>query len=185
MSSLNPNSKNLLFFPENSKLKTNKINIFEQLCETMKTNSNENIKFDFLQNFLKFGNPKPIFNKLEFKPHKILKRLICSKDLLSSSKPTISYIQIIMEAITANNNIAMLNEIYQYFELKYPYYRNLRKENWKGSIRHNLSLCKMFKRIPKEGKKGKGGYWSFNENYIRECNSNTIDLKSSIGNIDS
>ncbi|KAF7702917.1 Forkhead box protein J2 [Cucumispora dikerogammari] len=124
------------------------------------------------QKLLKYTPPSsPLFTPVELTPHKIDRHLISVKDqklINEPTKPNFSYTQIIMEALAAHNNIAMLNEIYKYFEETYPYYKNnISKEKWKGNIRHNLSLCKMFKRVSSGKKEGKkGAYWCYSDENI-------------------
>lgn len=147
--------KNLEYFSEKSSQKL------------VKNNLQRSKNLEELQFLLSEKPIQIVYGELELRPHVIPKKMFCQSELFAASKPSVSYTQIIIEAISAHNNIAMLQQIYQYFENKYPYYRNTQKGNWKGSIRHNLSLCKIFKRVPKEGKKGKGGYWSFDEEYLK------------------
>lgn len=76
-------------------------------------------------------------------------------------KPPFSYAQLIKEAIeTSSSQMLTLKEIYTFIESKYPFYRE-NGDAYKNSIRHNLSLNKLFRKIPKDPAKPnkKGSYW--------------------------
>ncbi|KAF8645859.1 hypothetical protein AX16_007517 [Volvariella volvacea WC 439] len=66
-----------------------------------------------------------------------------------------------------------LKGIYEAIENRFEYYRNDKKEAWKHSIRHNLSLNKVFRRCSRPiTEPGKGSYWELDvsngEGYKRE-----------------
>ena len=51
--------------------------------------------------------------------------------------------------------------IYQYITDTYPYFGTQDPTGWQNSIRHNLSLNKNFKRVPRgPNEPGKGAFWS-------------------------
>ncbi|VDM74788.1 unnamed protein product [Strongylus vulgaris] len=79
-------------------------------------------------------------------------------------KPPLSYAQLIMDAMAERQvDKITLSEIYEYASRRYAYYRNS-KGPWKNSIRHNLSCNQLFKKLPrKSGEKGKGSYWTLND----------------------
>lgn len=75
-------------------------------------------------------------------------------------RPPFSYSALIAMAITSSPKKMMsLPEIYSHISTHFPYYGRDDKR-WKNSVRHNLSLNKCFKKIPREeGYHGKGNYW--------------------------
>ena len=75
-------------------------------------------------------------------------------------RPPFSYSALIAMAITSSPKKMMsLPEIYSHISAHFPYYSRDDKK-WKNSVRHNLSLNKCFKKIPREeGFHGKGNYW--------------------------
>ncbi|KAK9766764.1 hypothetical protein K7432_003925 [Basidiobolus ranarum] len=81
----------------------------------------------------------------------------------NSEKPPYPYAKLIAQAILTSDSQALtLNEIYVWIIEKYPYYKNA-ASGWKNSIRHNLSLNKMFLRVPRAiNEPGKGSYWTIN-----------------------
>ncbi|TBU17790.1 putative transcription factor [Ordospora colligata] len=91
-------------------------------------------------------------------------------------KPSFSYAQIITQAIlTSEHGKLTLNEIYQWIENSFEYYKYANPV-WKNSIRHNLSLNKCFKKVPRDpGARGKGGRWALNQEVL--TNEDTIKKK--------
>ncbi|KAF7683832.1 Fork head like protein 2 [Astathelohania contejeani] len=86
---------------------------------------------------------------------------------IKSKKPGKSYHRLIAEALASAEEYKMtLSEIYDYFEMNHGF---IAKESatWKNSIRHNLSLNKIFTRVPKRGNErpGKGMFWTISEEY--------------------
>ena len=67
------------------------------------------------------------------------------------AKPNLSYTQLIFMAIETCKDRAMtVNDIYQWCEVNYPYYKHI-GPSWKNSLRHNLSINKSFRRMPRDG----------------------------------
>ncbi|ORY72855.1 fork head transcription factor, partial [Neocallimastix californiae] len=75
--------------------------------------------------------------------------------------PPYSYATLISYAIQTHPNKQMtLNEIYTWITDHYPYYKKA-GNGWKNSIRHNLSLNRLFIRVPRPiNEPGKGSYWT-------------------------
>lgn len=81
-------------------------------------------------------------------------------------RPDLSYNELIVEALKASSSgMLSLQEIYDYIRETYLFFRHstvvfLVNQAWQNSIRHNLSVQKMFERIVRPpSNPGKGGLW--------------------------
>jgi hypothetical protein len=76
-------------------------------------------------------------------------------------RPSANYVVLIHEAISSSSTQAMnLQQIYNYIERKYPYYKfRTTTSGWQSSVRHNLGQHDAFVRGDKEGK---GFNWKIN-----------------------
>ena len=83
----------------------------------------------------------------------------------SMDRPGPSFACIIGQAILKSSAGGLsLEHIYRYVETAYPYFKN-GDGAWRNSVRHNLSIHKMFETIPRTEKfpPGKGGIWIIHE----------------------
>ena len=103
--------------------------------------------------------------------------LIYQKDILPSvtgpdgqvyQKPPGSYASLITKALKESDAGKLtLAGIYDWIRNNYPYYKSA-EAAWQNSIRHNLSLNKCFKKVPRPSEEpGKGGFWALDLEYIR------------------
>ncbi len=78
----------------------------------------------------------------------------------NNGRPAKSYASLISEAILSVPERKMtLSGIYNYLTVNYPYFASA-KNGWQNSIRHNLSLNKAFRKVPrKPDEPGKGMFW--------------------------
>ncbi|KAK9710603.1 Forkhead box protein J2 [Basidiobolus ranarum] len=90
----------------------------------------------------------------------------------SHQKPPFSYSQLITRAILESPERKMLlSDIYAWIIKTFPYYRTT-DAPWKNSIRHNLSVNKCFKKIPRRGDQpGKGSYWTLDPDQLDPSNT--------------
>ncbi|KAI8147350.1 fork head domain-containing protein, partial [Fennellomyces sp. T-0311] len=84
-------------------------------------------------------------------------------------RPPFSCSSLIIQAISTSETGQMtLQGIYKWIIDKYPSLYNAEDTGWQNTIRHNLSLNKCFKKIPKSGSgRGKGGYWTLDPTYLQ------------------
>ncbi|XP_020779755.2 forkhead box protein J1-B [Boleophthalmus pectinirostris] len=81
-------------------------------------------------------------------------------------KPPYSYASLICMAMQASKQPKVtLSTIYNWITDNFCYYRHA-EPSWQNSIRHNLSLNKCFKKVPRQkDEPGKGGFWQIDPQY--------------------
>ncbi|KAI5189689.1 hypothetical protein NEMIN01_0642 [Nematocida minor] len=81
-------------------------------------------------------------------------------------KPPHSYAVLIKKALNETTEGQLsLNGIYNWIKSNYPYYKTA-DPAWQNSIRHNLSLNKMFEKVKRPATEpGKGGFWKINSHF--------------------
>uniref|UniRef100_A0A3P9IXI7 Forkhead box J1b n=1 Tax=Oryzias latipes TaxID=8090 RepID=A0A3P9IXI7_ORYLA len=81
-------------------------------------------------------------------------------------KPPYSYASLICMAMQASKQPKVtLSTIYNWITQNFCYYRHA-EPSWQNSIRHNLSLNKCFKKVPRQkDEPGKGGFWQIDPQY--------------------
>ncbi|CAL9698822.1 unnamed protein product [Knipowitschia caucasica] len=81
-------------------------------------------------------------------------------------KPPYSYASLICMAMQASKQPKVtLSTIYTWITENFCYYRHA-EPSWQNSIRHNLSLNKCFKKVPRQkDEPGKGGFWQIDPQY--------------------
>ncbi|RVD93112.1 transcription factor [Tubulinosema ratisbonensis] len=109
---------------------------------------------------------KKVFRWYELEDE-IIEVKIEKTEVVLEDKPNISYAEMIIKAISESEEGKLtLSQIYQWIKSNYKYFSK-NDQVWQNSVRHNLSLNKAFKKIPKSpNTSGKGGYWTIDPNYL-------------------
>jgi len=84
----------------------------------------------------------------------------------AGARPPYSYSAIIYYAMKETGEARVqLGQIYSNIMEMWEYYKARPHETgWKNSIRHNLTVCRCFRKVARsEGETGKGGYWEIDE----------------------
>lgn len=84
----------------------------------------------------------------------------------TSQKPPYSYAVLIKKALSESADGQLsLSEIYKWIKENFLYYKTA-DPAWQNSIRHNLSLNKMFVKVKRPSNDpGKGGFWKLNPDF--------------------
>ncbi|PPR03860.1 hypothetical protein CVT26_000858 [Gymnopilus dilepis] len=98
------------------------------------------------------------------------------------SKPFYPYSTLIRYAIKGSpNQKLLLEDIYYAIESRFPYFRTA-PSGWKNSVRHNLSLNPCFEKVPRPlTDRGKGSYWTVNDNVDPRTGVHRIRKKKAKG----
>ena len=92
-----------------------------------------------------------------------------------SQKPKMSYKKLIFSALMDSLDRRLkLTEIYDWILERYPAFR-ANKNGFQNSIRHNLSLNKMFVKEGGVSEAGRGGYWTVDPHYLTSNELNVIE----------
>ncbi|CAO3617194.1 unnamed protein product [Cunninghamella blakesleeana] len=99
-------------------------------------------------------------------------------------RPPFSYSSLIAQAILESEHERLtLREVYQWIVEKYPALYNADDIGWQNTIRHNLSLNKCFKKVPKSeldgSNRGKGGYWTIDPSQMSKFKNGAFARGSS------
>ncbi|KAI8968213.1 fork head domain-containing protein, partial [Mycotypha africana] len=99
-------------------------------------------------------------------------------------RPPFSYSSLIAQAILESEHERMtLRDIYSWITARYPALYNAEDTGWQNTIRHNLSLNRCFKKIPKSDTngqhRGKGGYWTIDPTYMEKFKNGSFIKGSS------
>ena len=99
------------------------------------------------------------------------------------SGPKMSYKRLIINAIQDSpNNMLKLSEIYDWILERYPGF-SANKNGFQNSIRHNLSLNKVFHKVdPPGAREGKGSYWKIDLDLLKDEKDNHVREKSTYNN---
>jgi len=103
----------------------------------------------------------------ETSPSKNISINISNESVLKQIKPKMSYKKLIMLAIEDSPfKMLKLNDIYEWILGQYPSFKTNRT-GFQNSIRHNLSLNKVFVKVDMPGlaNGGKGNYWTINPKF--------------------
>jgi forkhead box protein J2/3 len=98
------------------------------------------------------------------------------------TKPFYPYSTLIRYAIKGSpNQKLLLEDIYYAIESRFPYFRTA-PSGWKNSVRHNLSLNPCFEKVPRPlTDRGKGSYWTVNDNVDPRTGVHRVRKKKSKG----
>jgi len=99
-------------------------------------------------------------NEIELNPEGVF------SDSKTGHKPPFSYAVLIKKALSESTEGHLsLSEIYKWIKDSFPYYRTA-DPAWQNSIRHNLSLNRMFVKVKRPlTDPGKGGFWKLNPEF--------------------
>ena len=97
-----------------------------------------------------------------------LQNTLSNKQSPTPSKPSLSYVQLIAQAICAAPNQGLpLRKIYEYISKHHPFYR-MSEKGWQNIVRHTLSLSPYFERLCRPlNDKAKGSLWTLSAAYHR------------------
>ncbi|KAG0176097.1 hypothetical protein DFQ28_007734 [Apophysomyces sp. BC1034] len=123
----------------------------------------------------------------------LLSDMLLNRPVRKRRRPPHSYASLIAQAIlTSREQRLTLREIYEWVQTRYPHLYEANETGWQNTIRHNLSLNRCFKKIPRvnqhgpnRGKGTKGGYWTVDMEQLNNTNFGRQIMDSGfLGNIE-
>ena len=94
----------------------------------------------------------------------------------SDLRPEVSYVEMVAQCIMESpERKVALNDIYEYLERKYPYFKHT-KAAWKNSVRHHLSTCESFVKVGRVSM-SRGYYWGIHPNCVSDFLNGKYDRK--------
>ncbi|KTW31497.1 hypothetical protein T552_00139 [Pneumocystis carinii B80] len=161
-----------------SALNYNEDDIIYDECNQFQKNSHSIKKTSFSPGYKKSHNESRRNNSLsmlyfsassDYKNTDITSERDLSLDSSKDIKPPYSYATMIAQAIMSTEEGKLtLSGIYSWISSNYAYYR-FSKSGWQNSIRHNLSLNRAFRKVPRRADEpGKGMKWQVTPEYRDE-----------------
>ncbi|KAH7931287.1 hypothetical protein BV22DRAFT_1077184 [Leucogyrophana mollusca] len=95
-------------------------------------------------------------------------------------KPQLTYAQLCYRAIKAMGGKATLQDICSWMMDNFDWYRYNEGAGWENSVRHNLSSGRAFKKMERSsGERGKGFYWSVDEQFEHTFEEQEVKAQAS------
>ncbi|QSL65409.1 hypothetical protein MERGE_002719 [Pneumocystis wakefieldiae] len=166
-----------------SLLKNNEDDIIYDEYNQVQNNSHNIMKTSFPSGYKKSHCRSPLNNPLtmiyfstssDYKNNNFTFDIDLSLDSSKDIKPPYSYATMIAQAIMSTEEGKLtLSGIYSWISSNYAYYR-FSKTGWQNSVRHNLSLNRAFRKVPRSANEpGKGMKWQVTPEYREQLMKRT------------